>query len=114
MWANTLWPFSSSTRNIAFGSDSTIVPSNTMASSDFARGILLDTNKAFCPAQRISFNDLRTDRLAMLSGPDAIPNGGIRHIFGVLCYRLTAMRGGRALDANALVGPPIGGPRWRR
>src|SRR5215204_7543680 len=33
MWANTLWPFSSSTRNIAFGSDSTIVPSSTMASS---------------------------------------------------------------------------------
>src|SRR5215212_5141973 len=33
MWASTLWPFSSSTRNIAFGSDSTIVPSSTMASS---------------------------------------------------------------------------------
>jgi hypothetical protein len=33
MWANTLWPFSNSTRNIAFGSDSTIVPSRTIASS---------------------------------------------------------------------------------
>src|SRR4051794_7071128 len=33
MCANTLWPLSSSTRNMAFGSDSRIVPSSTMASS---------------------------------------------------------------------------------
>src|SRR6059036_3119132 len=33
MWARTLWPFSSSTRNMAFGSGSTTVPSSTIASS---------------------------------------------------------------------------------
>src|SRR5215204_35846 len=33
MCARTLWPLSSSTRNMAFGSDSKIVPSSTMASS---------------------------------------------------------------------------------
>src|SRR4051795_3690320 len=33
MWANTLWPFSSSTRNMAFGSGSMTVPSRTIASS---------------------------------------------------------------------------------
>ncbi len=31
--ANTLWPFSSSTRNMALGNGSTTVPSSTMASS---------------------------------------------------------------------------------
>ena len=31
--ASTLWPFSSSTRNMALGSGSTTVPSSTMASS---------------------------------------------------------------------------------
>src|SRR5437667_3138313 len=33
MWASTLWPFSSSTRNMALGSGSTTVPSSTIASS---------------------------------------------------------------------------------
>ena len=33
LWASTLWPFSSSTRNMAFGSGSTTVPSSTIASS---------------------------------------------------------------------------------
>src|SRR5215207_2194880 len=33
MCASTLWPLSSSTRNMALGSDSRIVPSSTMASS---------------------------------------------------------------------------------
>src|SRR5690349_14249931 len=33
MWASTLWPFSSSTRNMAFGNGSTTVPSRTIASS---------------------------------------------------------------------------------
>src|SRR3954470_21725320 len=33
MWASTLWPFSSSTRNMAFGSGSMTVPSRTIASS---------------------------------------------------------------------------------
>src|SRR3546814_5102727 len=33
MWANTLWPFSSSTRNIAFGRGASTVPSRTIASS---------------------------------------------------------------------------------
>src|SRR5688572_19523067 len=33
MWASTLWPFSSSTRNMAFGRGSTTVPSSTIASS---------------------------------------------------------------------------------
>src|SRR6478672_12482893 len=33
MWASTLWPFSSSTRNMAFGSGSETVPSRTIASS---------------------------------------------------------------------------------
>src|SRR6266849_4928355 len=32
-WASTLWPFSSSTRNIALGSGSTTVPSTSIASS---------------------------------------------------------------------------------
>src|SRR5439155_18458593 len=35
MWARTLWPFSSSTRNMAFGSGSTTVPS-TWTPSSFA------------------------------------------------------------------------------
>src|SRR6266576_2353518 len=39
MCASTLWPFSSSTRNMAFGSGSTTVPSTRIASSlGFARG----------------------------------------------------------------------------
>src|SRR5688572_3285226 len=43
MWASTLWPFSSSTRNIAFGRGSTTVPSSTIASSlGLARTELLD------------------------------------------------------------------------
>src|ERR1700722_19801913 len=33
LWASTLWPFSNSTRNIAFGSGSITVPSRTIASS---------------------------------------------------------------------------------
>src|SRR3954451_10089137 len=33
MWASTLWPFSSSTRNMAFGNGSVTVPSRTIASS---------------------------------------------------------------------------------
>src|SRR6266851_1207188 len=33
MWASTLWPFSSSTRNIAFGNGSTTVPSTRIVSS---------------------------------------------------------------------------------
>src|SRR5438552_8992040 len=33
MWASTLWPFSSSTRNMAFGNGSITVPSRTIASS---------------------------------------------------------------------------------
>src|SRR3954471_6741199 len=33
MWASTLWPFSSSTLNMAFGSGSMTVPSRTIASS---------------------------------------------------------------------------------
>src|SRR4030095_628223 len=33
MWASTLWPFSSSTRNIAFGSGSITVPSTWTPSS---------------------------------------------------------------------------------
>src|SRR5918994_6496594 len=42
MWANTLWPFSSSTRNMALGRGSMTVPSRTIASSlDFGRGLLL-------------------------------------------------------------------------
>src|SRR5256885_11653143 len=42
MCASTLWPFSSSTLNMAFGSGSTTVPSTRMASSlGFARGIHL-------------------------------------------------------------------------
>ena len=40
-WASTLWPFSSSTRNIALGSGSTTVPSTSIASSlAMARGPL--------------------------------------------------------------------------
>src|SRR5204862_7034407 len=40
MCASTLWPFSSSTRNMAFGSGSTTVPSTRIASSlGLARGI---------------------------------------------------------------------------
>src|SRR5580765_6773378 len=39
MWASTLWPFSSSTRNIAFGSGSTTVPSTWMPSS-FATAVM--------------------------------------------------------------------------
>jgi len=48
MWASTLWPFSNSTRNIAFGSDSTIVPSRTIASSfGFGSGFSLLLSRGF-------------------------------------------------------------------
>ena len=43
MCAKTLCPFSSSTRNMAFGNDSRIVPSNTIASSfGLGRVVLLE------------------------------------------------------------------------
>ena len=43
MWASTLWPFSSSTRNIAFGRGSMTTPSSKIASSfGFGRGSSLD------------------------------------------------------------------------
>src|SRR4029079_17437734 len=49
MCASTLWPFSSSTRNMAFGSGSTTVPSTRMASSlGFARGIHLRFQRFRC------------------------------------------------------------------
>src|SRR3954453_14465280 len=42
MWASTLWPFSSSTRNMALGSGSTTVPSTRIVSSfGLARAIHL-------------------------------------------------------------------------
>src|SRR5262245_3186450 len=41
MWANTLWPFSSSTRNMAFGRGSITVPSRTIASSLGLGSVLL-------------------------------------------------------------------------
>src|SRR5688500_9093044 len=48
MCASTLWPFSSSTRNMAFGSGSTTVPSTRMAAAlGFARGIHLRFRKRF-------------------------------------------------------------------
>src|SRR5690606_33701098 len=37
MWARTLWPLSSCTLNMAFGSDSTTVPSISMAPSFLAK-----------------------------------------------------------------------------
>src|SRR5438270_7218125 len=51
MWASTLCPFSSWTRNIAFGSGSTTVPSSTIASSlGLGRFALLDGTswKSWC------------------------------------------------------------------
>src|SRR5438445_10849388 len=55
MCASTLWPFSSSTRNMAFGSGSTTVPSTRMASSlGFARGNHLRFSNRERPAGRSS------------------------------------------------------------
>ena len=52
LWASTLWPFSSSTRNIAFGSGSTTVPSSTIASSlGLGRWISLNS-LSICPPGR--------------------------------------------------------------
>src|ERR671910_1164264 len=48
MWARTLWPFSSSTRNMALGRGSMTVPSSTIASSlGFGRGY-----SSYCSACR--------------------------------------------------------------
>ncbi len=66
----------------------------------FGQGYSPRYEQGVYPAQRILFNDLCADRLAMLAAPNAIPNGGIRHFFGLLCYRLTAM--------------PSSGPNWHR
>src|SRR6266446_6008571 len=55
MCASTLWPFSSSTRNMAFGSGSTTVPSTRIASSlGFARGNHLRFSNRERPAGRSS------------------------------------------------------------
>jgi hypothetical protein len=51
---------------------------------------LLDENRASALLSELLgelFVDLRTDRLAMLSGREPFANGGVRHIFGHICYR---------------------------
>src|SRR5262245_40599719 len=69
MWASTLWPFSSSTRNIAFGSGSTTVPSTWMPSS-FATRLL-----AFSLGHRQDLGPLRTDghRVLEVSAQGTVP-----------------------------------------
>ena len=49
MWARISCPFSSSTRNIAFGSDSSILPSNSITSFDIvpSLNVLLFVNTVF-------------------------------------------------------------------
>src|SRR5918993_3134469 len=77
MWASTLWPFSSSTRNIAFGSDSTIVPSSTMASSLGLGSGLSSRRRGSAPERPTGRRGghgrvgLVTDRLSMLPAAPA-------------------------------------------
>src|SRR5437667_6810100 len=82
MWASTLWPFSSSTRNIAFGSGSTTVPSTWMPSS-FARVLSLSLG------HRQDLGPPRPDRHRMLevSAQRTVPRYhcpaiGLGHDFG--------------------------------
>src|SRR5438034_3217087 len=82
MCASTLWPFSSSTRNIAFGSGSTTVPSTWMPSS-FARVLSLSLG------HRTALGPPRPDRYRMLelSAQRTVPRHhcpaiGLGHDFG--------------------------------
>src|SRR5690606_28266456 len=122
MWASTLWPFSSSTRNIAFGSDSTIVPSSTMASSFglARRDSSLTAGWTPCvfggrvgglgrPARTPAHRPTH-----YATGPRAVHQWPGRAVFAAL--RLCAARGDQAvtaaagdLDAGALrAGPQVG------
>src|SRR4026208_1294174 len=60
MWAKTLCPFSSSTRNIAFGRGSTTVPSTSMTSS-FGTLPLFPSN-GFSPSGRTCEHGLQKGR----------------------------------------------------
>src|SRR5713226_4438977 len=64
-WASTRWPFSNSTRNIAFGSGSTTVPSTSIASS-----LVIDAAPAFPNAAPASSTPLRDGR-----GRSPVPAG---------------------------------------
>jgi hypothetical protein len=74
--ANTLWPFSNSTRNIAFGRDSRIVPSSTIASSfGLARVVsLIDGTGA-------PIAELQQGRVAMLSAHFPCANRQLAPLF---------------------------------
>src|SRR4051795_6158591 len=67
MCANTLWLFSSSTRNIALGRDSRIVPSSTMASSFGLGRVGLFRTVAAAAQTLLRTREADLGRIAMLS-----------------------------------------------
>src|SRR5205814_908464 len=81
MWASTLWPFSSSTRNMALGRGSTTVPSSTIASS------------------------LGLGRWTSESGPSRVPPPALeaRHTAWGRPETLAKVRDNRASDAHTAV-----------
>src|SRR5665648_768057 len=56
MWASTLWPLASSTRNIAFGRASTTLPSISMTPSFFA----ISSANSLGPADPLGHGPVRT------------------------------------------------------
>src|SRR5437763_16195474 len=96
MCASTLWPFSSSTRNMAFGSGSKTVPSTRMASDlGFARGNHLRFLNRERPAGRssqiVQYKRLRARRRSR--GP--VRSLGEREDFGAVVGQ-----GDRALEVG--------------
>src|ERR1044071_3620779 len=67
MCASALWLFSSSTRNIAWGSDSRIVPSSTMASSFGLGRVGLFRTVTNAAQYLLRTREAEPGRLAMLS-----------------------------------------------
>src|SRR6188472_977304 len=87
IWANTLCPFSSSTRNMALGSGSTTVPSTRIVSSlGLARRVHHLENSGHTSPRESAANGLRADRKDYWT-PSKIPKSP--------CVR------SRSLDASA-------------
>src|SRR6516225_9811682 len=67
MWASTLWPFSTSMRNIALGSGSTTRPSTSMAPS-FLAMLVRNPRRSFrsrqCPDRRDIYPDFKREPVA--------------------------------------------------
>src|SRR5688572_15746781 len=109
MWANTLWPFSSSTRNMAFGRGSVTVPSSTIASSlGLARVGLLDCrdDRPGRPVHRARATAYWTQgRRVMLARARRRSNSTSARRAAGACGPLTiAGRSGKGEDLGAVLG----------